>query len=99
MLPAVVLVRDDLAGGIGGGTHLADMRGAIVIPTVLIPPHELQADWLSRTLRKYCRCLRHIVVAAVAVSARSFVILDAHFVRRDSEHDGQLAARPVHILR
>src|SRR5258708_3453418 len=64
VLPAVVLVRHDLAGGIGSGTDLADMGGAIVIPTVLIPSHELEAHRLACRLREDRGCLSHIVGAA-----------------------------------
>ena len=86
MLPAVVLIGHDLSGGIGGGADLADMRGAIVVPAVLIPAHELQADGLAGSLRKNRGGQRHIVITAVAVGARTFVVLDAHFFGGNSEH-------------
>ena len=99
MLPAVVLVRHDLAGGIRGGPNFAHMRGTVIVPTVLIPAHELQAHGFAGALREDRGAQRDIVVTAVAVSAGAFVVLDAHLVRGHAEHGGQLAARAVHVLR
>src|ERR1700683_2681776 len=51
VLPAFIRIRDDFAVSIGGSPHLAVMRGTVVIPTVFVPAHELQADGLRGELR------------------------------------------------
>ena len=98
-MPAVVLIRDDLAIGVGGGANLADVRGAVIVPAVLVPAHELQPDGFAGQLRQNRGCLRYVVIATVAIRARSFVILHANFWRGNSEHAGESVARGVHILR
>src|ERR1700722_15540736 len=73
VLPAVIFIGDKLAVGIGGGADLAYMGGTVVIPTVLIPPHELEAHWFTRGLGEDGGSLRDIVVAAMAISARTLL--------------------------
>src|SRR5438094_368123 len=51
VLPAVVFVRDDPAGRIRSGTNLSDMSGAIVVPSMFLPTHELDAHRFTRRLR------------------------------------------------
>src|SRR5438552_1729163 len=71
----------------------------IVIPTVLVPAHELQANRFAGCLRENRGCLRHVVVAAMAVSARSFAVLHSNFLGDHSKQARHAGARPVHILR
>ena len=66
---------------------------------MLVPAHELQAHGLSRELRKNRGGLRHVVVATVAVGARAFVILHAHFLCGQAENSGESVARGVDVLR
>ena len=47
MLPAVIFVPDDLSIGAGGGANFAHVRGPVVVPSVLVPAHELQAHRLA----------------------------------------------------
>jgi hypothetical protein len=43
VLPAVVLVGDDLAGRVAGDLDIGRVGLLIVIPPMLVPPHQLQA--------------------------------------------------------
>src|SRR5204863_5323236 len=47
----VILVGHELAGRIDARPHVGEMRGAIIVPTVLVPAHELNAHRFSDRLR------------------------------------------------
>src|SRR6516225_7971540 len=99
MLPALILVGDQLASVIRGSANLPDVRRPEIVPSMLVPTHELQAHRLAGELRKNGRGLRDIVVATVAIGPRAFVILDANLIRGEAENAAQGGTRSVHILR
>src|SRR5262249_4651525 len=99
VLPAVILVSDDLAGGIHASAHISEMSWAILIPAMLVPAHELDAHRAPDGLREERGGLRGILVAAAAERAGALVILHADFLDRETEHLGELRARGINVLR
>ena len=91
VLPAVILVGDELAVGIDAGAHVGEMRGTVIVPAVLVPAHELHAHRLADRLRHDRRGLRGILVAAAAEGAGALVVLDADLVDRQSEHRASMS--------
>lgn len=98
VLPSVIFVGDELAGGVDAGAHLGDVRRAKIVPAVLVPSHELHAHGPPHRLRQDGGSLPGVLVAAAAERARAFVILHAHFLDRQAENLGQHIARVVHVL-
>ena len=84
--------------GIRRGANFADMRGTVIVPAVLVPAHELQADGFAGELRENRGGLRDIVVAAVAVGAGTFVILHANLLGWQTENGSNGIPRGVNIL-
>ena len=74
------------------------MSRAVVVPSVLVPSHELQADGPPGDLRHDRRRLRGIVLTAVAVDARAFLVPHLNLFGRQAEHAGQARASAVNIL-
>ena len=99
VLPAVIGVGDNLAFGINGSAHLCDLRRAKIVPAHFIPAHELDAHGPPSQLRHNGGGLRRVLIAAMAVRARSFVILDAYPLHRHSEQRRQHFAGGVDVLR
>src|SRR5580658_5315973 len=99
VVPALILIGDNFSGGVGSGANFTDVGRTVVVPTVLVPAHELQTHGLSGELRQNRGGLGDIVVATVAVGARAFVILHANFLRRQAENSGDSVAGGVDVLR
>src|SRR5213594_3107929 len=85
VLPAVIFVGDDPAPRICGRPHLSEMSRTIVVPSMLVPSHELDTDRPACRLRQNCGGLGCVVVATVPVSSRAFVILNAHLLLTHSQ--------------
>ena len=99
VLPAVVLVRDDLSVSVHSDVHIRKVRRPVVVPPVLVGPAELHPHGLADLLRHHRRRLRRIVIAAAAERAGAFVVLHADVCRRDAEHLRDLVSRAVDALR
>ena len=51
VLPAVIFIRDNAAISIGRDANFSQVRRSIVIPSVLVPSHELDANRFAGGLR------------------------------------------------
>ena len=78
MLPAVVLVRDQVSVAAGCCPHLPQMGRSIGVPTLLVPTHELHPHRCGSQLREQGGGLGHVVIAAVTVGAGAVAVLHAH---------------------
>src|SRR5262249_55102741 len=97
--PPVIFVRNNAAFYVGGGPDLSDVCGTIVIPPVFIPTHELQSNRTADKLRHDGSGLRNVVLAAVSVITRPFLITNLNLFSRHSEDAGKTRACSVDILR
>ena len=98
VLPAMVLIGDELAARINASTHLGKMCGAVIVPTELVPAHEMDAHRLAHGLRHNCCRLRSIFVAAASEGAGAFMVAYAHILHRQSQDLGEHRARVVDVL-
>src|SRR5258705_9444631 len=99
MLGPVVLIRHDIAIGIDSSADLSEMSGAIVVPTVFVPAHELYPDRFPNRLRQNRGCFRRIIVATVAECSRPFVVLNSNFIDRYTKHLANFIAGEINVLR
>ena len=51
MLPAVILVGDQVALVVNAGANLSEVGGAVLVPAMFIPAHDLDPDRLADCLR------------------------------------------------
>src|SRR3954465_4137763 len=98
MLPAVVLVREQVALVVNTGANLREVGRAVLVPAMLVPAHELHPDRPTGCLRQERGSLLGIAIAASPESAGSFVILNPNLLGLHAEHVGQELASTVDIL-
>src|SRR3954468_24771600 len=98
MLPAVVLVGDQVALVVNAGAKLSEVGRAVLVPAMLIPAHELHPDRPAGCLGEDRSGLLGIAVATSPESARSFVVLHPNLLGLHAQHVGQELASTVDVL-